>query len=180
MAWENAAAELLDELTTIETVRAVIEQVGQEPQPVDGLGGFRVIFDREPVADDLRLAFLKCAVQIQGAVCQRNAVGDGREVLHLCRQLQYVHDIADPFGDICADMVSQHIENFTAQVHGVCDPAFRGEKCAIHIEELVGTEKIVTENRFVEEAFLDPCRGKVVSHRHTSFLRCCCFSMWPI
>ena len=82
---------------------------------MDGLGGFRVIFDREPVADDLRLAFLKGAVQIQGAVCQRNAVGDGREVLHLCRQLQYVHDIADPFGDICADMVSQHIENFTAQ-----------------------------------------------------------------
>jgi len=157
-----------------------VEQVGQEPQPVDGLGGFRVIFDREPVADDLRLAFLKGAVQIQGAVCQRNAVGDGREVLHLCRQLQYVHDIADPFGDICADMVSQHIENFTAQVHGVCDPAVRGEKCAIHIEELVGAEKIVTKQGFVEEAFLDPCRGKVVSHRHTSFLRCCGLSMWSI
>ena len=143
-----------------------VEQVGQKPQPMDGLGGFRVIFDREPVADDLRLAFLKGAVQIQGAVCQRNAVGDGREVLHLCRQFQNIYDIADPFCDICADMVSQHIENFTAQVHGVCDPAFRGEKCAIHIEELVGTEKIVTENRFVEEAFLDPCRGKI-THRHS-------------
>ena len=77
-------------------------------------------------------------------------------------------------------MVSQHIENFTAQVHGVCDPAVRGEKCAIHIEELVGAEKIVTKQGFVEEAFLDPCRGKVVSHRHTSFLRCCGLSMWSI
>ena len=133
-----------------------------------------------PVADDLRLALLKGAVQIQGAVCQCDAVSDRREVLHLCRQLQYVHDIADSFGDICADMVSQHIENFTAQVHGVCDPAVRGEKCAIHIEELVGAEKIVTKQGFVEEAFLDPCRGKVVSHRHTSFLRCCGFSMWQI
>ena len=71
-----------------------------------GLRGFWVIFDREPVAHDLRLALLKSAIQIQGAVCQRNAVGDGREVLHLCRQFQHVYHIADSFGDICADMVS--------------------------------------------------------------------------
>ena len=48
------------------------------------------------------------------------------------------------------------------------------------LEELVGAEKIVTKQGFVEEAFLDPCRGKVVSHRHTSFLRCCGLSMWSI
>ena len=51
-------------------------------------------------------------------------------------------------------MVSQHIENFTAQVHGIRDPAFRGEKCAIHIEELVGTEKIVTKQGRIAGGFL--------------------------
>ena len=45
-----------------------VEQVGQKPQPVDGLGGFRVILDKQAVAHDLRLALLKGAVQIQGAV----------------------------------------------------------------------------------------------------------------
>ena len=72
---------------------------------MDRLDGFQVILDGQAVADDLRLAFLKGSVQIQGAVCQRNAVGDGREVLHLRRQFQNIHDIADPFCDICADMV---------------------------------------------------------------------------
>ena len=157
-----------------------VEQVGQKPQPVDGLGGFRVILDREPVADDLRLALLKGTVQIQGAVCQCDTVGDRRKVLHLCRQLQHIHHIGDLLGEVRPNVFTHHLENFTAQVHGVCDPAVRGEKCAIHIEELVGAEKIVTKQGFVEEAFLDPCRGKVVSHRHTSFLRCCGLSMWSI
>ena len=44
--------------------RASLEQVRQKPQPVDGLGGFWVIPDRESVADDLRLALLKGAIQI--------------------------------------------------------------------------------------------------------------------
>ena len=92
------------------------------------------------------------------------------------------HGLFIPDGALLAVrlMVSQHIENFTAQVHGIRDPAFRGEKCAIHIEELVGTEKIVTKQGFVEEAFLDPCRGKFASNRHTSFLWCCDLSMWSI
>ena len=77
-----------------------------------------------------------------------------------------IHDIADPFCDICADMVSQHIENFTAQVHGVCDPAVRGEKCAIRVKQLVDAQKIVTEQGFVEKALLEPCRGKI-THRHS-------------
>ena len=143
-----------------------VEQVGQKPQPMGRLCSFRVISDREPVADDLRLALLKGTVQIQGAVCQRNAVGDGREVLHLCRQFQNIYDIADPFCDICADMVSQHIENFTAQGHGVHHSAVRGEKCAIRVKQLVGAQKIVTEQGFVEKTFLEPCRGKI-THRHT-------------
>ena len=43
-----------------------VEQVGQKLQPVDGLDGFRVIFDRKPVADDFRLALLKGAVPDTG------------------------------------------------------------------------------------------------------------------
>ena len=83
------------------------------------------------------------------------------------RKFSRIHDIADPFGDICADMVSQHIENFTAQVHGVRAPAFRGEKCAIRVKQLVGAQKIITKQGLVEEAFLDPCRGKI-THRHST------------
>ncbi len=58
-----------------------VEQVGQKPQPMGGLRSFWVIPDREPVADDLRLALLKGAIQIQGSVCQCNAVSDKRKLM---------------------------------------------------------------------------------------------------
>lgn len=35
-----------------------VKQVGQEPQPMGGLRSFRVISDREPVADDVATNFL--------------------------------------------------------------------------------------------------------------------------
>ena len=131
-----------------------------------GLWGFRVIPDREPVANDLRLAFLKGAVQIQGAVCQRDTVGDGREVLHLCRQFQHIHHIGDLLGKVRPDVFAHHLEDLTAQGHGVHHSAVWGEKCAIHVKQLVGTKEIVTEQGFIEKAFLEPCGGKI-AHRHT-------------
>ena len=143
-----------------------VEQVGQEPQPMGGLWGFRVIPDREPVADDLRLALLKGAVQIQGAVCQRNAVGDGREVLHLFRQLQHVHHIGDLLGKVRPNVFTHHLEDLTPQGHGVHHSAVRGEKCAIRVKQLVGAQKIVAEQGFVEKSFLEPCRGKI-TYRHS-------------
>ena len=143
-----------------------VEQVGQEPQPMGGLCSFRVIFDREPVADDLRLALLKGAVQIQGSVCQRNAVGDRWKVLHLCRQFQHIHHIGDLLGKVCPDIFTHHLENLAAQGHGIGHAAIRGEKCAIRVKQLVGTQKIVTEQGFVEKTFLEPCRGKI-THRHS-------------
>src|SRR5699024_8387010 len=53
-----------------------IEEVGQEPQPVSGLGSFGVVSDRQPVADHFRFAFLKAAVQVQGTIGQVDTVGD--------------------------------------------------------------------------------------------------------
>ena len=44
--------------------------------------------------------------------------------------------------------------------------AVRGEKCAVRVKQLVGAQKIVTEQGFVEKAFLEPCGGKI-AHRHT-------------
>ena len=41
----------------------------------------------------------------------------------------------------------------------------KGEKRAIRVKQLVGAQKIVTEQGFVEKAFLEPCRGKI-AHRH--------------
>ena len=143
-----------------------VEQVGQEPQPMGGLWGFRVIPDLESVADDLRLALLKGAVQIQGAVCQCDTVGDGRKVLHLCRQLQHVYHIGDLLGKVCPDVFTHHLEDLTPQGHGVHHSAVRGEKCAVRVKQLVGAQKIVTEQGFVEKAFLEPCRGKI-THRHS-------------
>ncbi|SCI73934.1 Uncharacterised protein [uncultured Clostridium sp.] len=143
-----------------------VEQVGQEPQPMGGLWGFRVIFDREPVTDDLRLALLKGAVQIQGAVCQRNAISDRWEVLYLCRQFQHVHHIGDLLGKVRPDVFTHHLEDLAAQGHGVHHSAVRGEKCAIRVKQLVGAQKIVTEQGFVEKTFLEPCRDKI-THRHT-------------
>ena len=143
-----------------------VEQVGQEPQPMSGLWSFRVIFDREPVADDLRLTLLKGAIQIQGAVCQRNAVSDRREVLHLCRQFQHVHHIGDLLGKVRPNVFTHHLEDLAAQGHGIGHAAIRGEKCAIRVKQLVGTQKIVTEQGFVEKTFLEPCRGKI-AHRHS-------------
>jgi len=143
-----------------------VEQVGQEPQPMGGLWSFRVIPDREPVADDLRLALLKGAVQIQGAVCQCDAVGDRRKVLHLCCQLQHVYHIGDLLGKVRPNVFTHHLEDLTPQGHGVHHSAIRGEKCAIRVKQLVGAQKIVTEQRFVEKALLEPCRGKI-THRHS-------------
>ncbi len=143
-----------------------VEQVGQEPQPMGGLWGFRVIPDRESVADDLRLALLKGAVQIQGSVCQRDTVGDRRKVLHLCRQLQHVHHIGDLLGKVCPNVFTHHLEDLTPQGHGVHHSAVRGEKRAIRVKQLVGAQKIVTKQGFVEKAFLEPCRGKI-THRHS-------------
>ena len=59
-------------------------------------------------------------------------------------------------------MVTHHLENFTAQGHGVHHSAFRGEKCAIRVKQLVGAQKIVTEQGFVEKAFLEPCGVKLL------------------
>ena len=131
-----------------------------------GLWSFRVISDREPVADDLRLALLKGAVQIQGAVCQRNAVGDRWKVLHLCRQFQHIHHIGDLLGKVRPNVFTHHLEDLTAQGHGIHHSAVRGEKCAVRVKQLVGTQKIVTEQGFVEKTFLEPCRGKI-THRHS-------------
>ena len=143
-----------------------VEQVGQEPQPMGGPWDFRVIFDREPIADDFRLALLKGAIQIEGAVCQRNAVSDRREVLHLCRQFQHVHDIGDLLGKVRPNIFTHHLKDLTAQGHGVHHSAVWGEKCAIHVKQLVGTKEIVTEQGFIEKASLEPCGGKI-AHRHT-------------
>lgn len=134
-----------------------VEQVVQKPQPVGGLWGFRVIFDRESVADDLRLALLKSAVQIQGAVCQCDTVGDGREVLHLCRQFQHVYHIGDLLGKFRPDVFTHHLEDLAPQGHRVHHSAVRGEKCAVRVKQLVGAQKIVTEQGSVEKAFLEPC-----------------------
>ena len=131
-----------------------------------GLCSFRVIFDRKPVADDLRLALLKGAVQIQGAVCQCDTVGDRRKVLHLCRQLQHIHHIGDLLGKVRPNVFTHHLEDLTPQGHGVHHSAVRGEKCAIRVKQLVGAQKIVTEQGFVEKALLEPCRGKI-THRHS-------------
>ena len=131
-----------------------------------GLWGFRVIFDREPVTDDLRLAFLKGAIQMQGAVCQRDTVGDGREVLYLCRQFQHVYHIGDLLGKVRSDVFTHHLEDLTPQGHGVHHSSVRGEKCAVRVKQLVGAQEIVTEQGFVEKAFLEPCRGKI-THRHS-------------
>ena len=131
-----------------------------------GLWGFWVIFDRESVVDDFRLAFLKGAVQIQGSVCQCNTVSDGREVIHLCRQFQHVYHIGDLLGKVRSDVFTHHLENLTPQGHGVHHSAIRGEKCAIRVKQLVGAQKIVTEQGFVEKALLEPCGGKI-THRHS-------------
>ena len=42
----------------------------------------------------------------------------------------------------------------------------RGEKCAVLVKQLVGAQKIVTEQGFVEKALLEPCGGKI-THRHS-------------
>ena len=99
-----------------------------------GLCSFRVISDREPVADDLRLTLLKGAVQIQGAVCQCDAVGDRWEVLHLCRQLQHVHHIGDLLSKVRPNVFTHHLKDLAAQGHGVHHSAVRGEKCAIRVK----------------------------------------------
>ena len=44
--------------------------------------------------------------------------------------------------------------------------AFRGEKCAVLVKQLVGAQKIVTEQGFVEKALLEPGGGKI-THRHS-------------
>ena len=144
-----------------------------------GLWSFRVIPDREPVADDLRLALLKGAVQIQGAVCQCDTVGDGWEVLHLCRQFQHVHHIGDLLGKVCPDVFTHHLENFTAQGHGVHHSAIRGEKCAIRVKQLMAAQEIVTEQGFVEKALLEPCGGKI-THRHSILSLALRKTMWSI
>ena len=122
-----------------------VEQVVQKPQPVGGLWGFRVIFDRESVADDLRLALLKSAVQIQGSVCQCDTVGDGWEVLHLCRQFQHVHHIGDLLGEVRPNVFTHHLEDLAPQGHGGHHSAVRGEKCAVRVKQLVGAQKIATQ-----------------------------------
>ena len=133
---------------------------------MDRLWGFRVIPDREPIADDLRLAFLKGVIQMQGAVCQRDTVGDGREVLHLCRQFQHVYHISDLLGKVCPDVFTHHLEDLTPQGHGVHHSAIRGEKRAIRVKQLMAAQEIVTEQGFVEKALLEPCGGKI-THRHS-------------
>ena len=61
---------------------------------------------------------------------------------------------------------NEHVEDLAAQGHGIGHAAIRGEKCAIRVKQLVGTQKIVTEQGFVEKTFLEPCRGKI-AHRHS-------------
>ena len=132
-----------------------VEQVVQKPQPVGGLWGFRVIFDRESVADDLRLALLKSAVQIQGSVCQCDTVGDGREVLHLCRQFQHVYHIGDLLGEVRPNVFTHHLEDLAPQGHGGHHSAVRGEKCAVRVKQLVGAQKIATQRPEPDHPFRD-------------------------
>ena len=100
-----------------------VEKVGQEPQPVSGLGRCGVIFDRQPVADHFRLAFLKAAIQIQGAVGQMDTVGDWREVIHLGGEFQQVQNAAHLAGHVVAGIVPQLSIDGTPQRHLVCYPA---------------------------------------------------------
>lgn len=62
-----------------------------------------------------------------------------------------IHDMADLPGKIRPNVFTHPLEDLTAQGHGVHHSAVRGEKCAVRVKQLVGTQKIVTEQGFVEK-----------------------------
>ena len=51
-------------------------------------------------------------------------------------------------------------------LYGVDHSVVRGEEYTIREKQPMGTQKIVTEQGFVEKALLEPCRGKI-THRHS-------------
>ena len=119
------------------------------------------------------------AVQIQGAVCQCDAVGDRWKVLYLRRQLQHIHHIGDLLGEVRPNVFTHHLEDLTPQWHGVHHSAIRGEKRAIRVKQLMAAQEIVTEQGFVEKALLEPCGGKI-THRHSILSLALRKTMWSI
>ena len=63
--------------------------------------------------------------------------------------------------------------------------AIRGEEAAIDALHRMVVEEQPTKGHFVDFLAIEPVRPhriarSIFAHRHTSFLRCCGLSMWPI
>ena len=66
-----------------------------------------------------------------------------------------IHDMADLPGKIRSNVFTHPLEDLAAQGHSVHHSAVRGEKCAVRVKQLVGAQKIVTEQGVVEKALLE-------------------------
>ena len=70
---------------------------------------------REAIADNLRFAFLKGAVQEQGAVRQMNPIRFRWKILDQCRQFHQLHNVADFAGDVADGAALQFLKDFSPQ-----------------------------------------------------------------
>ena len=92
-----------------------VEQTIQKLQPENRLWSIGIIGHRETVADDFRFSFRKSSVQKKCAVGKVNPIRLRGKILHQCRQLHQLHNVADFAGNVADRTAFQLLKNFSSQ-----------------------------------------------------------------
>ena len=135
-----------------------VEQSVQKFQPQVRGWCVRLIRHRQTASHDLRLPFCEGSVQQQRTVGNVDAIRLRWKILHLSLQLQYLHNVANPFGKAGLHASTQLVVDLPPKRQGVGYPAVRREKSPVCEEHLVFSQELFTKQGFVDGLAVEPDR----------------------
>ena len=129
-----------------------------------------VVGHREAVAHDFTLGFGERSVQKQCAVCDVNPVCLRREVVNVRRDFQQLDDIGNLLRNAGGRIRLDDLIDFRLERRFVGHASFRREEAVFGVEQLVRSQKLPAESRFVDTLSVVPgrelVRPQTLCHAH--------------
>ena len=125
-------------------------------QPENRFWGVGLVGHGETVADDFRLSLRKGPIQKKCPVGKVNPVRLRGKILHQCRQLHQLHNVADFAGNIADRTAFQFLKNLSPQGQLIGHTAFGREKSPVCEDDLVCLQELLTKQGFVDAFAIEP------------------------
>ena len=138
-----------------------IQKTMQKAQPRFRAGHGRIVGYRKTAAHDFILGFGERSVQKQCAVCDVNPVCLRREVVNVRRDFQQLDDIGNLLRNAGGRIRLDDLVDFRLERRFVGHASFRREEAVFGVEQLVRSQKLPTESRFVDALPVVPGRELV-------------------